>query len=49
MFSYITKLVLRLGGKLSFVKSKKQQYLEQESTKIAEESFANKEIKLTYG
>ena len=49
LFSYITKLVLRVADKVSFVKKKKQLYLEQESTKIAEDSFANKEIKLTYG
>ena len=48
-FSYLTKLALRYGDKLSFVKNKKFQYVEQESTKIAEESFSKKEIKLTYG
>jgi hypothetical protein len=36
IISYLTKLILRVAGKLSFVKSKKEEYLEKESTKSAE-------------
>lgn len=46
--SYLIKLGLRFGGKLSFVKNKKEKQLEEESSKIAEESFSKKEVKLTY-
>jgi hypothetical protein len=46
--SYITKLALRVSNKFSFIRNKKIDYLEKESTKIAEESFQKKEIRLTY-
>lgn len=42
------KLLLRFSDRLSFVKNKKEEYLEKESTKSAEEAFNKKEIKLTY-
>jgi len=42
------KLFLRFADKISFVKNKKEAYLEQESTKNAEELLAKKEIKITY-
>ena len=38
----ITKLGLRVGNKFAFIKNKKIEYLEKESTKIAEESFQSK-------
>jgi hypothetical protein len=48
LFSYITKIFLRLGGRIGYVKDKKEKYLEEESTKSAEETLGKKEIKLTY-
>lgn len=48
LISYVTKLALRVANKFAFVRNKKIEYLEQESTKIAEESFQKKEIRLVY-
>jgi hypothetical protein len=36
LVSYFMKLILRFSDRLSFVKNKKEEYLEKESTKSAE-------------
>lgn len=48
IINYFVKLFLRYAGKLSFVRRKKEAYLEQESTKNAEETLSKKEIKIIY-
>jgi L-cystine uptake protein TcyP (sodium:dicarboxylate symporter family) len=48
LVSYLTKLAIRISGKVGFVRNKMEDYLEKESTKNAEEAFNKKEVKLTY-
>ena len=48
LFSYFTKLFLRFANNFSFVKNKKIEYLEKESTKSAEQVLGDKEVKAVY-
>lgn len=44
----MTKLLLRLGNNIGFVRNKKEKYLEEESIKNVEETLQKKQIRLTY-
>ena len=48
LVSYATKLILRMTDRIGFIHNKKEQYLEEESTKNAMEAVQNKKVRLVY-